>query len=67
MCIEKRTSHNLARAFLYIVMPAMYRTLALCPNFVRLALTKLIVRMGIIFLTIWPPTEPASRLVRSPL
>ena len=64
---KELTSRKLAREFSYIVIPAMYRTLTPCPGFVRSALTKLIVRMGVIFLTIWPPTEPASRLVRSPL
>ena len=51
----------------YIVTFAMYVISTWCPMAVLSALTKLIVRMGVIFLTIWPPTEPASREVRSPL
>ena len=38
-----------------------------CPSMIRLFLVNLAVRMGHTFLTIWPPTEPASREVRSPL
>ena len=39
----------MARAFPYIVIPAMYRTSTSCPSAVRSARLKLIVRMGIIF------------------
>ena len=45
-------------------MLIMYMIACLCPKAVLSFLTKFIVRTGQLFLTIWPPTEPASRLVR---
>ena len=46
------------------VIPAMYLTSTSCPTAVLSARVNLAVRMVVIFLTIWPPTEPASREVR---
>ena len=45
----------------------LYATLCVCPKAMRFFLSNFLVRMGVIFLTIWPPTEPASREVRWPL
>ena len=53
--------------FSYTLIRTMYRTACICPSMIRLFLVNLAVRMGHTFLTIWPPTEPASREVRSPL
>ena len=45
----------------------MYSTLWQCPTAVRLCRSNFARPAGHIFLTIWSPTEPASREVRSPL
>lgn len=43
----------------YSDISARYVTHAKCPGAVRSARLNLIIRTGFIFLTIWPPTEPA--------
>ncbi len=53
--------------FRYIATEAMYLSSTACPTAFRSTREKFTVRTGVIFLTIWPPTEPASREVRSPL
>jgi len=48
----------------YTDIPAMYCTVWMWPIAIRLWRSNFIVRTGQLFLTIWPPTEPASREVR---